>query len=203
MQGSALRAGPGSCRRLAGTGRRWFCRLSLSSPPCFEERPFERGHPLQLHETPSNPAPRQGVVMRVLTEDGVPLRVVRWRPTTRRVRGTVCLLQGRAEFVEKYFEVVRELRRRGFAVVAFDWRGQGLSGRQVSNARKGHVRSFKDYRLDLETVRDKVLIPYMPEPHFALAHSMGGAIALDAAYEGWLPFRRLVTTSPMINLCLI
>jgi lysophospholipase len=43
----------------------------------------------------------------------------------------------------------------------------------------------------------------MPEPHFALAHSMGAAIALDAAHGGWLPFRRLVAVSPMIALCII
>jgi lysophospholipase len=165
--------------------------------------PVQRGQPLQLHETPSNPAPRQGVVMRVLTDDGVPLRVVRWRPTTRRVRGTVCVLQGRAEFIEKYFEVIRELRRRGFAVVAFDWRGQGASGRQVGNPRKGHVRDFSHYLRDLDALRDQVLEPLMPQPHFALAHSMGGAIALLAAVEGRLPFARLVATGPMLGLSFV
>jgi lysophospholipase len=158
---------------------------------------------VQLYPTPDNPIPGKPAVMHVAGPDGVPLRVARWRPTGRKLQGTVCILQGRAEFIEKYFEVVSELRRRGFAVVAFDWRGQGLSGRQVNNGRKGHVQSFADFRMDLETVRDKVLIPFMPEPHFALAHSMGGAMALEAAYDGWLPFRRLVTTTPMINLCLI
>jgi lysophospholipase len=129
--------------------------------------------------------------------------VARWRPATQQVRGTVCILQGRAEFIEKYFEVVRDLRRRGFAVVAFDWRGQGLSGRQVRNGRKGHVRSFEDYRLDLDAIRDKVLIPHCPKPHFALAHSMGAAIALNEAYEGRLPFARLVASSPMVSICMI
>ncbi|HEX2726935.1 MAG TPA: alpha/beta hydrolase, partial [Beijerinckiaceae bacterium] len=71
------------------------------------------------------------------TRDGIALRVARWRQTTRRVRDTVCILQGRAEFIERYFEVITELRRRGFAVVAFDWRGQGRSGREVDNPRKG------------------------------------------------------------------
>ena len=52
-------------------------------------------------------------------------------------------------------------------------------------------------------IRDQILVPHMPEPHFGLAHSMGGAIALNAAYETWLPFRRLVTTTPMIALCII
>jgi lysophospholipase len=158
---------------------------------------------VQLYPTPDNPVPRDAELMTVTTSDGIPLRAVRWKPTARKVLGTVCILQGRAEFIEKYFEVVTELRERGFAVVAFDWRGQGHSGRQVGNPRKGHVRSFSDYRLDLNAIRDQVLIPHMPEPHFALAHSMGGAIALQAARDGLLPFRRLVTTTPMIGLCII
>jgi lysophospholipase len=156
-----------------------------------------------LLETPDNPIPTKPVVMQVKTSDGVLLRVARWRPTARRVRGTVCILQGRAEFIERYFETIGELRRRGFAVVAFDWRGQGRSGREVDNPRKGHVKDFSRYRRDLEAVRAEVLAPHMPEPHFALAHSMGGAIALLGAREGWLPFERLVTTSPMVDLCIV
>ncbi len=158
---------------------------------------------MQLYDAPENPIPADPTLVSVKTQDGVVLRAARWMPTSGEVRGTVCVLQGRAEFIEKYFEVIGELRERGFAVVAFDWRGQGLSGRQVGNPRKGHVRRFSDYQRDLEAIRDQVLVPYMPAPHFALAHSMGGAIALNAAYEGWLPFRRLVTTTPMIALCII
>jgi len=158
---------------------------------------------VQFFPTPDNPVPRDATLVGVAASDGVVLRVAYWKPTTRKVLGTVCILQGRAEFIEKYFEVVHELRSRGFAVVAFDWRGQGYSGRQVGNPRKGHVRHFADYRIDIEAIRDHVLIPHMPEPYFALAHSMGGAIALQAAADGWLPFRRLVTTTPMIALCLI
>jgi lysophospholipase len=154
---------------------------------------------VQLHPTPANPIPGEPVVMTVRAADGVPLRAARWLPPGP-VQGTVCVLQGRAEFIEKYFETVGDLLMRGFAVVAFDWRGQGLSGREVRNARKGHVRRFEDYRKDLDAIRDQVLLPFMPEPHFALAHSMGGAIALIAAAEEWLPFRRLVTTAPMVAL---
>jgi lysophospholipase len=156
-----------------------------------------------LLETPDNPVPKKPTVTQVKTSDGVLLRVARWRPTARRVRGTVCILQGRAEFIERYFETINELRRRGFAVVAFEWRGQGRSGREVDNPRKGHVRDFSHYRRDLEAVRAEVMAPHMPEPHFALAHSMGGAIALLAAREGWLPFERVVATCPMVDLCII
>jgi lysophospholipase len=175
---------------------------ALSETSYIEAR-FIDGSSVQFFPTPDNPVPHNPTLVGITTRDGVVLRVAHWRPTTRAVQGTVCILQGRAEFIEKYFEVVRELRERGFAVVAFDWRGQGHSGRQVGNPRKGHVRRFEDYRLDLEAIRDHVLIPHMPEPHFALAHSMGGAIALQAAADGELPFRRLVTTAPMIGLCLI
>ncbi len=104
------------------------------------------GSPVQLFETPDNPIPPDAAVLSVTASDGMVLRAAHWAPTTREARGTVCILQGRAEFIEKYFEVVEELRGRGFGVVAFDWRGQGHSGRQVGNPRKGYVRRFDDYR---------------------------------------------------------
>ncbi len=158
---------------------------------------------MQFFPAPDNPVPAEPTLVSVTTRDGFPLRTAYWMPRTDTPKGTVCILQGRAEFIEKYFEVVGELLERGFAVVAFDWRGQGLSGRQVKNPRKGHVRHFSEFRRDLEAIRDQVLVPHMPEPHFALAHSMGGAIALGGAHDGWLPFRRVVTTTPMIALCII
>src|ERR1043165_5844405 len=39
-------------------------------------------------------------------------------------RGVCVLLNGQTEFIEKYFEVIDELRGRGFAVATMDWRGQ-------------------------------------------------------------------------------
>jgi lysophospholipase len=158
---------------------------------------------VEFFPTPDNPVPGDPVLTSITTADGISLRVAYWQSEADQPKGTVCVLQGRAEFIEKYFETVGDLLKRGFAVVTFDWRGQGLSGRQVKNPRKGHVRRFADYRYDIEAVRDQILMPLMPEPHFALAHSMGGAIALNAAYESWLPFRRLVTMTPMIGLSLL
>jgi lysophospholipase len=158
---------------------------------------------LTLNSTPGNPVPPGGVLVSLRADDGVELRAAYWRPTTRNVRGTVCLLQGRAEFIEKYYETIGDLRRRGLAVVAFDWRGQGESGRQVTDPHRGHVASFDDYRRDLMAVRDSILRPLLPEPHFCLAHSMGGAIALTGAFEGWLPFRRIVTVAPMLSIRMV
>jgi lysophospholipase len=157
----------------------------------------------RLVVTPDNPIPDTGTVLTVATADGLVLRAARWDPWGAVRRGTVTILQGRAEFIEKYFETVDELRSRGFTVVAFDWRGQGGSSREVGNPRKGHVRDFADYRRDLEAIREQVLEPLTAPPHFALAHSMGGAIALDAAADGWFPFDRLVALTPMLALCIV
>ncbi|SFG96688.1 alpha/beta fold hydrolase [Methylobacterium gossipiicola] len=156
-----------------------------------------------LNSTPDNPVPPGGTLHAVRTQDGVDLRAALWRPTTRLVKGTVCLLQGRAEFIEKYYETIGDLRRRGFAVVAFDWRGQGESQRLTNDAHRGHVARFSDYLLDLKAVEDSVLAPLMPYPHFALAHSMGGAVAFAAAAEGRLPFVRIVTVAPMLALRMV
>ena len=48
----------------------------------------------------------------IKTSDGVNLRFARWAPPPGR-KGTVVVMQGRAEFIEKYFETVRDLRARG------------------------------------------------------------------------------------------
>lgn len=157
---------------------------------------------LELVATPDNPVPRRAVVTRIAAVDGVGLRVARWRSAGRRTLGTVCILQGRAEFIEKYFETIGELRRRGFAVVAFDWRGQGGSDRELANARKGHIDDFSLYQRDLDAVIGEMLAQ-CPAPHFALAHSMGAAIALQRAREGRGHFARLVALAPMIALSMV
>src|SRR3974377_2297316 len=108
---------------------------------------------MKLVSTPANPVPDQVVTGAIKTPDGVTLRFARWAPPRGR-KGTVVLLQGRAEFIEKYFETVRDLRARGFAVATFDWRGQGLSDRALSDRRKGHVSNFFEYATDLERGMD-------------------------------------------------
>jgi lysophospholipase len=157
---------------------------------------------VELVPTPDNPIPEGAEILGIKTRDGLSLRAARWVPDGE-VRGTVLLLQGRAEFIEKYFETVGDLLRRGLAVVAFDWRGQGGSDREVSDPRKGHVRRFSDYEVDLEAVVEQVMTPMAAKPWFALAHSMGAAVALDLARSDALPVARLVALAPMIRLSMI
>jgi len=154
---------------------------------------------MRLVSIPANPVPEDVVVGAVTTRDGTPLRFARFAPPAGR-KGTVVLLQGRAEYIEKYFETVRDLRARGFAVATFDWRGQGLSKRALADPHKGHVRNFAEYVTDLETVMEQVVLPDCPPPIYALAHSMGSAVVLKACHDGSRWFDRIVLASPMIAL---
>jgi lysophospholipase len=156
----------------------------------------------RLVSIPANPVPDSAVVGMLRTPDGVLLRFARFAPPRDR-RGTLCLFQGRAEFIEKYFEVVREARSRGLAVALIDWRGQGLSQRMLSQPRKGHVRRFSDYDVDLETFMKEVVLPDCPPPYFALGHSMGASILIRAAHRGRRWFDRMVLVAPMIDLALL
>lgn len=154
---------------------------------------------MNLRTTAENPAPEGAVVSWIATRDKLSLRAAHWR-CQGSARGTVAILEGRAEFIEKYFEVVGELLERSFDVAILDWRGQGLSDRLARNRRKGHVRNFRGYDDDLEAFRAQVLEPYCRPPWFGLGHSMGGAILLAQARAGRSLFERIVLTAPMIGL---
>lgn len=154
---------------------------------------------MTLVSIPANPVPDGAVSGFIKTADGVELRFARWPPPPGR-KGTVCVFTGRTEQIEKYFETVRDLRDRGFAVAALDWRGQGHSARRLRDPRKGYVRDFADYETDVETFVREVVLPDCPPPHFALAHSMGGAVMLRVARAGRRWFDRMVLSAPMIDL---
>jgi lysophospholipase len=154
---------------------------------------------MRLVSIPANPVPDDFVTGMLKTADGVGLRFARWRPPPGR-RGTVCILQGRGEWIEKYFETVRDLRSRGFAVATFDWRGQGLSDRALEDRHKGHVRDFSEYDTDLETFVREIVLPDCPPPVFAIGHSTGATVLIRAAYRSRRWFDRIVLVAPLLGL---
>ena len=108
----------------------------------------------------------------LITVDGIRLRYGFWSSAKANCRGTALLLAGRSEYMEKYREVIQELNARGFDVISFDWRGQGLSQRLVVHQTKGYVASFDDYLTDMESVLSETL-PRCRGPLMLMAHSMG------------------------------
>jgi lysophospholipase len=154
---------------------------------------------MNLVSIPANPVPDNFVAGMLKTPDGVSIRFARWQPPAGR-RGTVCIFQGRGEWIEKYFETVRDLHARGFAVAALDWRGQGLSDRALHDRHRGYVRDFSEYDTDLETFMREIVLPDCPPPLFAIGHSTGGTVLIRAAYRGHRWFDRTVLTAPLIGL---
>ncbi len=154
---------------------------------------------MKLFRTERSTPPAGLKAGRICTPDGVVLRHAVVRPRKGPVRGTVVLLPGRADFIERYYETMEELLARGYAVATLDWRGQGLSSRLTRNRLKGHVDSFRRYETDLETFMRQVVLPECPPPLFALAHSMGAHVLLHAGYRHiW--FTRAMVLCPMIEI---
>lgn len=147
-----------------------------------------------------NPVPSGAISGEFAGYDGAPLRFARWSATRGPERGTVCVFSGRGEYIEKYFEVIADLRRRGFAVAIHDWRGQGGSHRPLANRRKGHIRDFTEYERDLARFMEEVVLPNCPKPYYALAHSMGGNILVRHSITPGSWFERIVLSAPMLEI---
>ena len=117
-------------------------------------------------------------------------------------RGVCVLLNGQTEFIEKYFEVIDELRGRGFAVATMDWRGQGGSARMTQDSRKSFVGDFSEYDEDLDTLMNWIVQPMLAEGQkpVALAHSMGGHNLLRTLARRPERFAAAVASAPMIAI---
>ena len=137
---------------------------------------------------------------RMITRDNYSLRYGIWRCEQAAKRGTVILLGGRTEFMEKYAETIGELKHRGFDVYSFDWRGQGLSSRELPNRHKGFVKTFGHYVDDLAMFVEKIVKPKAALPLVILAHSMGGHITLRYLHDYPGVIERAVLVSPMIDI---
>ncbi|ODT66197.1 MAG: hypothetical protein ABS75_28445 [Pelagibacterium sp. SCN 63-23] len=150
--------------------------------------------------TPSNPVPEGVRTGYFVTSDKVRLRYALWPRGEGGARGTICLVQGRTEFIEKYFETIADFRRRGFAVATFDWRGQGGSDRLIGNRTVGYVDRFDDYWTDLRCFHADILLPDCPPPFYLVGHSMGGLASLYAATRDRMMFDRVFLSTPMVGL---
>ena len=147
--------------------------------------------------------------------DGPPGAVAVWlKPGAARIRvawwkvdgpgpgsGTVFLLPGRTEQIEKYGRAAGDLVGRGFSVISIDWRGQGLADRALADPMSGHVGDFAEYQEDLDAMLAEAGRAGLPEPWFLMAHSMGGCIGLRGLHRG-LPFRAAVFSAPMWGIAM-
>ncbi len=131
-----------------------------------------------------------------------PLRLAFAEPG-RTARGTVLILPGRAEFVEKYEEAVLDLCGLGFAVAVLEWRGQGLSRHDGPFRQRGHVEDFDHYLEDLADALRALERAGAPAPRLMLGHSMGGHVGLRWLYHEPASFVAAAMTAPMFGIAQI
>ncbi|MBF0376948.1 MAG: alpha/beta hydrolase [Desulfamplus sp.] len=126
-------------------------------------------------------------------------------------KGIILLLNGRTEFMEKYQSVASRLSSMGYHVMSLDWRGQGLSARELPNQDKGYVKNFQLYINDLELFFNLYAAPLSIKfnlPITIIAHSMGGHITLRFLSEVYkngykmdmLNIEKSILISPMIDI---
>ncbi|TAG17017.1 MAG: alpha/beta hydrolase [Rhodobacterales bacterium] len=134
-----------------------------------------------------------GVVCRWLKPGAMRIRVAWWKAGQK---GTVFLLPGRTECIEKYGRAAGDLVQRGYSVISIDWRGQGLADRALPDRNSGHVEDFAEYQQDLDAMLAEAETAGLPKPWFLMGHSMGGCIGLRALMRG-VPVQAAVFSAPM------
>lgn len=130
--------------------------------------------------------------------DGTRLRMAYWPGGAK---GTVLMFPGRTEYCEKYARLAGDMNAAGYAMAAFDWRGQGLADRPAHCPGMGHVESFDEYRADVAAFRAALEELGAPGPWFLIGHSMGGAIGLRALHDG-LPVKAAAFSAPMWGIAM-
>jgi lysophospholipase len=152
---------------------------------------------IELTAIPGNPIPAGLSAIPITTRDGTLLRAAALQVPGG--RGTIALIGGRGDFIERYFETIRDLVSRDFSVATFDFRGQGGSQRPYNNPYRSRLLSFAEYDDDLESFMNQLVLPDMPPPYYVLAHSTAGAVVLRALRKRtW--FDKAVLTAPLLGV---
>lgn len=117
----------------------------------------------------------------------------------------IVVLPGLSEFIEKYYETVRNLNAHNHAVFVVDWMGQGGGGRYLVNSHKRHGTDFAEDVNDLDEIMREHIMPAVSKagkdlPLIMLGHSMGGNIGLHYLARHPETFLCAGFSAPMIGI---
>lgn len=132
--------------------------------------------------------------------DDIPVRYVRF--TSPQHDRVIVVCPGRIESYVKYAELAWDLFHSGFDVLIIDHRGQGRSGRLLSDSHRGHVVNFSDYVEDFDRFYQQEVAPGSWRERYMLAHSMGGAIAALWLQQNPDAFSAVALCAPMFGITL-
>jgi len=143
--------------------------------------------------------PPNGETQWLTMADGWRLRAISWAGQGLGTKGSILLITGRGDFLEKYAEALHDFGEQGWAVAVFDWRGQGGSGRLGRSPMHGYIKDFSLWADDLAEVM-AWFHAHCPAPHHAVAHSMGGHLLLRHLVDHPGAVLRAVLLAPMLGL---
>lgn len=129
--------------------------------------------------------------------DRWPIRRFDW--PAAKPRGAILFQTGRGDVFEKYLEAFAHWHDAGWSVSAFDWRGQGGSGRLSANRNVGHADDFAAWTADLSDFW-RSWAAEQHGPHVVIGHSMGGYLVLRALVDRVIDADAAVLVAPMLGL---
>lgn len=152
----------------------------------------------------TNPAPirraipADAIVSHWVSPDGWPIRRFDWAGSAAgRHRGAILFQGGRGDVFEKYLEAFAHWHDAGWTIMAFDWRGQGGSGRLSPDPHVGHATNFSPWIADLAAIWADWQVD---GPRVVMGHSMGGYLVLRAMLERAIDPAAAVLVAPMLGL---
>lgn len=153
---------------------------------------------MKADQTVRRSIPDTAQIDKVPLADGWEVRRFRESAAGTTPHGSILFQGGRGDFFEKYLESFDHWHRVGWNVEAFDWRGQGGSGRLSSGQSLGHISDFSIWVDDLAYYYAD-WAARTPGPHIVMAHSMGGQIILRALGEKRIAPDGVVLIAPMLG----
>lgn len=119
-----------------------------------------------------------------------------WKPV--HARATLWVLHGYFDHVGLFHHLIRWALRQQMAVVAFDLPGHGLSSGEPAV-----IDDFDQYRDVLTALMDQ-LQTGLPQPHYAVGQSTGGAIIIDTLLNppyapADSPWQKVVLLAPLVR----
>ena len=123
--------------------------------------------------------------------DGTELAGYEWRPEGE-PSAHVLLIHGQGEHLGRYEYLGEVLAESGVRTVGVDLRGHGMS-----QGRRGHIKRWSDYVMDVHACAD-----LLPEKFALIGHSMGGLIALSYLTAYAQRVRSLVLSGPLLGVAI-
>jgi alpha-beta hydrolase superfamily lysophospholipase len=128
-----------------------------------------------------------------LTPSGSTTAWRRWLPGQPPL-ATFAIVHGFGEYTDLYQQVAEYFVARRYAVVAIDLRGHGRSP-----GARGFIRSWADYRDDVESLVALAGETAPDTPVYLVGNSMGGLIAIDYALHFPSRLQGVIAMSPAVG----